>query len=496
MRSFDIFDTLVARRCVRPQEIFLAVEAKTDFHGFAEMRRMAERKVSKNGDHCIDDIYQAIRDMFGISQVVASYLKTVELGEEFTNLIPIRQHIAEVQPGDLLISDAYLPRSFVDRVVNEKCGLYLNPVYISCYGKASGKAWKTLTRLLHITEHTGDNMHADVDMPRRYGVLGRHTTVSRMTNDEELVESLGYQTLARATREARLGLWNTDPQKQTLGRIQIGLNFPLLFLTALFLIKTAEEKKWRHILFSSRDCFLIFKLCNWLLARLGLDIRLTYFFTSRIARAAPSTSYIKYVRGLCGEGGTAVFDMCGTGWSLTRLFEAVGNPGIPIFLMHYLETSDLLESYRKIAPINGDITIISITRKDSNSVLEALNSADHPMVDDVSEVESMFIPRFVETSVPRRYSELVKASTDAFMLAMASVEMINTSEIFKWLSAVRAEHIEFIHGELEKATETTAEISAQQASEHEFVIDTISVRVQSTLARRDNPLDMRTESAA
>jgi hypothetical protein len=496
MRSFDIFDTLVARRCVYPHEIFLAVETKTDFHGFVEMRRMAERKISKNGEYCIDDIYQAISDMFGINQVATSYLKAAELTEEFANLIMIRQHIAEVRPGDLLISDAYLPRSFVERVVNEKCGLHLNPIYISSYGKANGKAWKALTRSLHIAEHIGDNMYADVEMPRRYGVLARHTTVSQMTHEEELVENLGYRALARATREARLALWRTDPQEQTLGLTQIGLNFPLLFLTALSLIKTAKEKGWRHILVSSRDSFLILKLLNWLVLRLGLDIRLTYFFTSRIARAAPSTSYISYVRSLCSEKGTAVFDICGTGWSLTRLFEAVGNPGIPIFLMHYLATSDLLESYHRIAPINGKIVVDFITNKGTNSVLEALNSADHPMVDDVYEVEGLFIPRFVEAFIPDRYAELVKSSTDAFMLAMASVESISTNEIFKWLSAVRTEHIEFIHKELEKATEVTAEIAAQQAAESGFVMDTIWARAQLAYGTTDYPLDLRTETAA
>lgn len=342
LRSFDIFDTLVARRCVEPRGIFRAVEATASHPGFADMRMRAEAAIYNHGEYVLADIYQEMVASFGLSTAAASRLMTLEMDEEFANLIPIRQHVAEVRPGDLLISDVYLPRRLVMRVVREKCGLHFNPVFLSSHGKSGGRAWEALAGAVRISEHTGDNAHADIAMCERFGIRGRHTTVSQLTPGEALVAELGYRGLATAMRAARLAFWSADPGKLMLGRAQIDANFPLLFLTALLLVDLSARKGWRHLLFSSRDAFLLSLVFERITGRLGLDIGSTYFFTSRVARAAPSASYLRYFGHLCSNAGTCVVDLCGTGWSLTRLFEVAGQSELDMFLMHYMDNPQIM----------------------------------------------------------------------------------------------------------------------------------------------------------
>jgi predicted HAD superfamily hydrolase len=111
VKSFDICDTLVARRCVHPYNIFYFVERRSSHQGFTTMRVLAERKISDQ-DYDLQAIYRAMRTLFNIDSERLAVLMQMELEEEFANLIPICENCLLVSPGDLLVSDMYLPTSF------------------------------------------------------------------------------------------------------------------------------------------------------------------------------------------------------------------------------------------------------------------------------------------------------------------------------------------------------------------------------------------------
>jgi hypothetical protein len=465
LRSFDIFDTLLARRCVDPHRIFHAIGRKGGLPTFAEQRIAAEAALWGRGDYTYDDIYQSLINDHDLPPEDAARLKALELTEEFENFIPIRQHIVEVGPGDILISDMYLPKPFIERAVREKCGLHFNSIYLSSHGKSAGRAWEVLTARIKISEHVGDNPHSDVEMCQRFGVPGRQTDVAAMAPGETLVEELGYRRLAQAMREARLDLWSPDPAKNTLARAQIGFNFPLLFLIALIVIETARARGWRRLLFSSRDCFLLYRLVQRLTERLGFDIETAYFFTSRLARAAPSPSYVAYFDELCRDGPTAVVDICGTGWSLTRLFEAARRTDVDMFLALFIDAPDALRVYRQLGEIQRTPAAQYITRAGNNAFLEAFNSTDHRMVSDVLDADGIFIPTFVDLEGPARYGDLVRGSTEAFLRALDATDLIDTDEIRHWLSVVQPAHVEILLDAIGGQGEAIAEIWRQQDSE-------------------------------
>jgi hypothetical protein len=479
LRSFDIFDTLLARRCVNPREIFRAVEAAAGHAGFTEMRVRAEAAVHARGEYDLDAIYAEMMAQGLLGEPAATRLKAAELAEEYDNLIPIRQHIREVMPGDLLISDMYLPRPFVERLVRDRCGLHFNPLYLSSHGKRSGRAWEDLTKILSISEHLGDNLHSDIAMSERFGVKARHTDVSKPTPAEVLIAQLGFQDLALATREARLALWSDDPQELALGRAQIGLNFPLLYCCALLLMDLALRRGWKTLLFSSRDCFMLFTLFQHLAERMDVGIEAKYFFTSRLARVTSSISYMRYFDSLCGDKETAVVDICGTGWSLTRLFEAAGRPATHMFFLNLVLNPALAMDYRSIGATQAEPKPTYLTQGGNNDALEALNATDHRMVSDVIEANGVFIPVFRDVPTSPDYDRLVRFSHSAFMLALRAASKISVPQLLNIRSKVRMEHVVRLYQAMSSAGGVVSQIAAQQISENGPVLELLRARAQT-----------------
>lgn len=199
VRSFDLFDTLVARRCVHPFNIFFFVERRSSHDGFAKMHVLAERKVSDQ-DYDLLTIYRAMQAMDTIDSERLAALMKMELEEEFANLIPIRENCQLVTPGDLLVSDMYLPIPFLLRVVKQKCGLKFNQIYLTTHGKSRGTAWSTLSNKFAISLHLGDNPHSDIFMPEKHGIPARLTELSKLTETEQYLTDSGFEPLAWAVR--------------------------------------------------------------------------------------------------------------------------------------------------------------------------------------------------------------------------------------------------------------------------------------------------------
>ena len=90
----------------------------------------------------------------------------------------------------------------------------------------------------------------------------------------------------------------------------------------------------------------------------------------------------------------SVVDLCGTGWSLAHLFEAIGCGG-EVFFLHALPSAALYER-RAPTPAGCRIEgIVSGIRTDlSHETLEMCNYAEHGMVLDMRRVGPAFSPVF------------------------------------------------------------------------------------------------------
>jgi hypothetical protein len=387
--SFDIFDTLIARRCVEPKNIFFEVEKAVNLAGFANLRIKAEASVAAK-PYTLDDIYRVFVEQFGFNAETAGYLKAKEIELELHNVIAIKENLEAVENGDVLVTDMYLPRSAIMSLL-DKVGLRKQVgLVISSSGKHSGDIWSKLKLVAAFEQHCGDNRHSDVASPLASGIYAEHIANSGLSLHENFFRMNGFELLARAVRETRLTCLSTqqgsEANQQAL--LQINNNIPLLLLTSVYLNLLSKKIGATNILFSSRDCYYLSRIFNLLREKAGWSVASEYFYTSRMCRISPSDSYLKYFKARASSN-TLVVDLCGTGWSLGHLYQKAGvSPHT--FLLHNLSaTSNIREQYQQIRKSEEAIAPLSLLDGVplDNSHLEMANYIDSGMVLDVLVVD-------------------------------------------------------------------------------------------------------------
>jgi hypothetical protein len=119
-------------------------------------------------------------------------------------------------------------------------------------------------------------------------------------------------------------VFETKKKSESIGflkdcKIQCDYNIPILLLTALHLGQYCLTHKLNRVLFSSRDCFYLVKVFNVIF---GNCIESKYFYTSRYSRINPTDTYKSYCSSLINDK-TLIVDLCGTGNSLSCLYESL-----------------------------------------------------------------------------------------------------------------------------------------------------------------------------
>src|SRR5579859_6185180 len=143
VNSFDVFNTLIARRCIEPRAIRFGIAATLDYPDFPAHRHAAEVAV-EHRDYTIDDIYAELARTHSLSAERAEELKQAEIEAELANVIPIAENLGQVRAGDLLVSDMYLGADNVRRLL-DRAGLTAEaPLVVTSSGKARGTVWPPL----------------------------------------------------------------------------------------------------------------------------------------------------------------------------------------------------------------------------------------------------------------------------------------------------------------------------------------------------------------
>ncbi len=174
--TFDIFDTLVTRRVLKPDDLFLLVEqeSKLSFSKpFLLIRKEAEiaaiKKLKK--DVTLNEIYNELKIINNFSEKQINMLKALEIELELNYIIP-RDDMVKLY-NDLLtsnknidiISDMYLPKTIIVKIL-DKCGIKnYRKLLISCElnkRKDKGDMWQYyFNNNNENTIHIGDNYYSD-----------------------------------------------------------------------------------------------------------------------------------------------------------------------------------------------------------------------------------------------------------------------------------------------------------------------------------------------
>jgi hypothetical protein len=382
INSFDVFDTLIARRGVEPRHVLDRLESQSGLPGLAEARLAADRLLGSRGQlYTLRDIWAEVGCALGLGERTTNRLLDLEVELEHEEVLPITENLAQVRDGDLLLSDTYLPPDVVRSLLRRVGFDRQVALVVSNDGKHRGWIWPRLLEAIRIQQHFGDNPHADGQTPSAAGIPAVIYTGSRRSPAEQFLTDQGWAVLANLVREVRLANPFTDAhqQQRQLWAATCQLNFPLLFFASLCLERYARGGGVRELLFVSRDCL------QWqqLYRALFPHRRTTYLYTSRKCLLKPTESYLAYFRSTWHPD-AAVVDLFSTGASWGRLFSRLGTRARCWFIgrvdtYSYLPGASRPEEWLDMTVLfrNSELSL------PPNKNVEMLNYAPHGVVEDV-----------------------------------------------------------------------------------------------------------------
>lgn len=306
LASFDIFDTVLIRKCGRPGNIFhlLAQKLYPDDEAkkvaFIQWRRQAEGRVAsriKGRETTIASIYTDA-DVAVFSNYTPAQLIEAEKETESENLIanPAVKSIIEKCRNEgktvCFISDMYLDSEFLSRVLKrEGCLIGNEKVYVSCEEgarKSTGSLYDKIRSYLNPThwEHYGDHPVSDVKRAKGKGIKATLIETAFTESEKHLADNSkqhGYELscLAGLQRAARIANGNN-----AYDALAADFVAPAYIPYVQFVLEKAKEQGIKRLYFLSRDSYILQKIAEQMQGEYP-GIELKYLFVSRKALLLP-----------------------------------------------------------------------------------------------------------------------------------------------------------------------------------------------------------------
>ncbi|MBD5509688.1 MAG: hypothetical protein HDR08_00275 [Lachnospiraceae bacterium] len=316
--SFDVFDTLISRKGLHPYSVFYAVQEQMKAVGdypkdlverypvirhSAEMnmreyyRKTTQVRHSEKVEIQMQEIFNRIAEVYGISTKQKKQLMDWEIEEEVTSVVALQPQIdivkRHIQAGDnvVLISDMYLPKKVVQEMLKKADSLLGElPLFVSSeYGvqKTSGllyfEVYRSFKPFYSFGKwiHYGDNVAADKTPAQSLGI---HTVLVHKPefNDVEqnLVDTLQcYKAYLTAAMCARL----REEVQQSYAKADFVINILGIALIPYvdWVLRDAVEKGFECLYFVARDGYFLKKIADRLVQIKHLSIETKYLYASR-----------------------------------------------------------------------------------------------------------------------------------------------------------------------------------------------------------------------
>ena len=172
--SFDIFDTLLARRLYQPDDLFDLLALKLNNKKFKEKRKRAEQEARNRlkKDVNLKEIYDVYAELFSLSKNEVEHFLKEEISLEKRLLLPRKRMVnflKEMKSNGkkiIITSDMYLPETVVKDIL-KMFSIPYDALYLSnaCNRrKDDGSMWKLLKAKEGEFLHFGDNEYSDYQM--------------------------------------------------------------------------------------------------------------------------------------------------------------------------------------------------------------------------------------------------------------------------------------------------------------------------------------------
>lgn len=402
LKTWDIFDTLIARRCIFPVNVFKIIEQRLKISGFVQARMIAERNAElKNFNYNLDDIYNELaRIVTNATPKICTDLKNLECDTEIEQAIPITENILQVKSGDILISDMYLPEKIIRKML-EKCGLIV-PVEIvtTSNGKSSGRIWKQIAAQNQFVFHIGDNEISDIKNPRDANFDSALSVLSQPNIVENSLLQKDFE-FAAYLRELRL----KNPYQTEINYLywqMFTLNAGILIMLVQLIDNFQKKYGFEYLGFVGRDTYYL-----WLIYKKFKDDKNEmppandYLYYSRKLVYNSKTEMVKYFSSKIENKKALMIDLGGTGLRLNKLREDMQNK-FSILLCYCYDTTKINNwnapnNFPETSAGNENFYFFNIR----DDTLEFLNRATHntPIKMNLIEIGEKIIPQIIFSEV-------------------------------------------------------------------------------------------------
>ena len=366
--SFDIFDTLLLRYTLRPEDVWELIGKRVHnlCENFSVIRRKAQTSVQEDAD--IYQIYKWIRDNAQLSERTCYLLMQEEIMQE-RRVIRRRELMVQcfyecLQAGKkiYLVSDMYLPEDILNDILKDNGITGYEVILVSCDYNTSKKEdlFEILKKRLCGLSclHIGDNYERDYQRAKENGLdaVEIASTVKMMEFSAygdvlAYTKTIGQRVMlgmiAADLFQNPFALCNMDGRPNVVSLEQFGRIFiePLLTACLLWMMNEIRNQTDAVILFSARDGYLWQKGYRILKEAYGKEHfpRDRYLLISRRAiepvlegelHSPEIDRYRKYVDKLIGPDATKVyfFDFMSRGTCQYGLQKLLQRPLIGLYV--------------------------------------------------------------------------------------------------------------------------------------------------------------------
>lgn len=323
VHSFDVFDTALTRTWAKPIDLFweLGVQLRAaqliqlSPEAWQRLRIEAEshaRRKTTTNEITIQAIYHELADVLGWSQAQAELALQSEIQLERNSLRPIsttKQHIQTLrQKGHSItfLSDMYLPSEVIravlmeHQIMSDEDTLYVSGD-VGC-NKASGKLFQHYLSGHQLSpnqlKHTGDNLSADVEVPKRLGIQTHFFTAAHLNRYEQMISEdaklpLKFRSLlAGASRLTRLQCQASESHHRTIWNTSANVIAPVLFGFVYWCLLEAQRRGIQRLYFVARDGQILCKIAQIICQNWHYPVDCRYFYGSRQAFHFPTIQQI------------------------------------------------------------------------------------------------------------------------------------------------------------------------------------------------------------
>lgn len=320
--SFDLFDTLIARKVYNYTDIFSLLSQRLlkkgiDIPGFAALRLSAEKECSRDHSPVLSEIYQYVLERSDCNTVTADELVKAEWDLDVSLMIPrtsvcnIYRDLVAQGKRVIITTDNYYTGDMIESLLESyELGGYEN-IFVSCEHNTA-KTQSLFEKLCDLNNgnperilHIGDDEYADIECARRYGIK-----TFRVYSGVTMLDSLGglglEEHMSTIADRVRVGLFisrifndpfvfeSEDLRLSAADASDIGYLFcaPMITDFTLWMLGRIEQDSISQVLLCARDGYLIKKLFDM------MGRKSFYFLTSRTAaiRAGMRTEHdLEYV---------------------------------------------------------------------------------------------------------------------------------------------------------------------------------------------------------